>query len=48
MRSCTAAVSSLGVVVMIVKDSSGAPVGSFQRSHSPAKANGSPLARVKA
>jgi len=42
IRSWTAEVTAFGVVVRIEHDLIHCPLGSFQRSHSPAKANNSP------
>ena len=49
MRSCSGATAALAVVVMIVHERSGStPSAPFGRqvAHRPAKANGSPSARV--
>ena len=42
MRSWTAAVTAFGVVVKIEQDLTHCPLGSFERSHSPANANNFP------
>ena len=42
IRSWTAEVTAFGVVVRIEQDLIHCPLGSFQRSHSPANANNSP------
>src|SRR5580693_5217536 len=43
MRSWTAEVTALGIVVRIEHDLSHSPLGSLHRSQSPANANNSPL-----
>ncbi len=45
MRLWIEAISSFGSVVMIVVESTSEPSGDCQRSHSPAKAKGSPERR---